>query len=228
MCASGIVYELKNDLENVKSQLDQIVDKNNDSLNNRNNISAKQVYQMKTENKKLRKELDQKKVLQQSSIKQLEKLNIILVEYEKKVTLLHQQSVKSSKVMKQMKEKFCSCLKDKDKLIKQLKHENEVLQKNLTEKENQCVCQNKQVEDLQKELQEKNEQNNILSDTNQNFCECIKMLEAQLENSTKENNIYKKLEKVRNILIKKIVNLVKRRSVVVVRNTLPSITKKLN
>lgn len=181
--------------------MDQIFDKNGDTTSVRSHTSAKQVYQMKAENKKLKKELEQKKLIYHSSMKQMEKLKDILSEYERKVTLLHQQAVKSSKVMKHTKEKFCTCLRDKENLIKQLKHENENLQKHIEEQENQRIYQSNEVEDLQKELKERNEQNNVLSDTNQNFCECIKMLETQLENSSKENSIYKKLEKVRKCII---------------------------
>lgn len=196
LCASEVVSDLRNDLEKVKSQLDQIVVRNSEPANFINH-NAKQLYQMKSENKKLKKELEQKKLLYQSSTKQIEKLKDILNEYEHKVTLLHQQAVKSSKVMKQTKEKFCTCLKEKENVIKQLKESREVLQKSIEEKENQYTNERKKVENLENDLLEKSEQNSVLSDTNQNFCECIKMLETQLENSLKENSIYKKLEQVK-------------------------------
>lgn len=199
-CASGVVSELRNDLEKVKSQLDQIVDRNGDTIGLKNHASAKQVYQLRAENKKLKKELEQKKILHQSSLKQMGKLKDILNEYDRKVTLLHQQAVKSSKVMKHTKEKFCKCLREKENSIKHLMHENEELQKRIQEKENQFFYQSSELENLQKEIKEKNQQNVVLSDTNQNFCECIRMLENQLENTSKENSIYKKLEQVRNCM----------------------------
>lgn len=190
-----MVTELKSDLEKVKSQLDQIADRNNETI--RSHGSAKQVYQMRSENKKLKKELEQEKVLYHASLRQIDKLKDVLNDYERKVTLLHEQAMKSSKIMKHTKDKFCSCLKEKEELIKKLKESNEDLERSIKEKENQCNNQNQKVLDLQKELQEKNEQNSILSDTNQNFCECIKMLETQLENSSKENSVYKKLDQVK-------------------------------
>lgn len=153
---------------------------------------------MKAENKKLKKELDERKFLLNSSVKQMEKLKDILSDYEKKVSLLHQQALKSSKVMKHTKEKFCMCIKKHESLIKELKHENEDLKKTVEEQEHQSSCHSELVGNLQKELHEKNEQNKVLSETNENFCECIKMLETQLENTTKDQSILKKLEKVRN------------------------------
>lgn len=173
-----------------------MVDKNSEFGNIRTQGTVKQVYHLRAEIKKLKKELDQKKLLHQASVKQAEKFREVLNDYERKVTLLHHQAVKSSKIMKQTKEKFCACLKDKENMVKELKQTNEALQKSAQEKEIQYKNQIVTMQSMERELHEKIEQNTLLSDTNQNFCECIKILESKLEKSSKENSLFQKLEQV--------------------------------
>nr|CAI5864875.1 unnamed protein product [Callosobruchus analis] len=189
-----VVNGLKREIEHVKSQLMVIrtaPEKNRSSCKDCKDQTAKQVYQLTKENKQLRRELEQKRRLYQSSLKEMHKSRDILAEYEKQVGLLHDQAIKSSKMMKQSKEKFCKCIKQKDDAIGRLKRQCEELHRVVGDKELQYEKLRKSYDDLQVLYCENSRQFAAMTEENQNFCECLKLLEGQLETSVKEVDYYK-------------------------------------
>ncbi|XP_023012318.1 uncharacterized protein isoform X2 [Leptinotarsa decemlineata] len=198
-CPESVVIGLKDEIEKVKSQLEQISTSNSDKFKvGGKGEPEKQISQLKAENKQLKKELEQKKKMYLASVRDVERAKDILGDYEKKVILLHEQAIQSSKVMKQSKDKFCKCINQKENVIKELKKNNETFLRTIEEKENKYNELSKALENMQGLFQENNEQYSTLSDSNKYFAEAIKVLEKQLNNSLTETEQYreevKKLE----------------------------------
>ncbi|KAJ8932723.1 hypothetical protein NQ314_014418 [Rhamnusium bicolor] len=190
----GVVTELKDEIEKVKSQLRHINLCKNERLKNASPDKSdplKLISQLKTENKQLKKELIQKRKMQQASMKNVEKAKDIMNDYEKKVGLLHEQAIKSSKVMKQSKERFCKCLQEKDQLVKELQRNNESLQFDLREQEVKYEQIMKLHENLQESFNETNGKCIVLSGNNEKFVQCIELLEQQLQCAVCECEQYK-------------------------------------
>nr|CAH7715057.1 unnamed protein product [Callosobruchus chinensis] len=78
-----VVNGLRREIENVKSQLMVIRTAPETNRSSSKDQTAKQVYQLTKENKQLRRELEQKRKLYQSSLKDMHKSRDILAEYEK-------------------------------------------------------------------------------------------------------------------------------------------------
>nr|CAH7715055.1 unnamed protein product [Callosobruchus chinensis] len=186
-----VVNGLRREIENVKSQLMVIRTAPETNRSSSKDQTAKQVYQLTKENKQLRRELEQKRKLYQSSLKDMHKSRDILAEYEKQVGLLHDQAIKSSKMMKQSKDKFCKCIKQKDDVIDRLKRQCEELHRVVGDKEIQYEKLRKSYNDLQVMYCENSQQFAAMTEENQNVCECLKLLEGRLETSVKEVDYYK-------------------------------------
>ncbi|CAH2005561.1 unnamed protein product [Acanthoscelides obtectus] len=186
-----VVNGLKREIENVKSQLMVMRSAPEKKSSTSKDPTAKQVYQLSKENKHLRKELEQKRQLYQATVKEMHKSKDILSEYEKQVGLLHEQAIKSSKVMKQSKEKFCQCIKQKDNMIDRLKRQCEELHRVVGDKEMKYESLRKSFDDLQVMYVDNTKQYDLMTEQNQNVCECLKLMEGQLEASVKEVEYYK-------------------------------------
>lgn len=188
----------------MKSQVEDLVVQRSDIFCGKGE-PIKQIYQLRTENKHLKRQLDIKRKLYNNAAKDVEKAKEILQEYERKVCILHEQALKSSKIMKQTKHKFCKCLQEKEKTIKELKVSNCELRSNIKEKEVQYTDLNNLFENLQAMVIENNDQYAQLKENNQNVCECMKVLEKQLATAFTECGQYKNevelLRKVNNKLI---------------------------
>ncbi|CAH1154160.1 unnamed protein product [Phaedon cochleariae] len=177
---------LKNEIEIVRTQLEKMAKP--DPANLVGKGEPEQYAQLKSENKHLKRELELKRKLYLATLQDVERAKDILSDYEKKVALLHDQAVKSSKIMKQSKDKFCKCVKEKEKIIKELKDSNADLLHSIREKEIKYVELNKTFGSLQSLLHENSEQH---ANNNQNFSEAIKTLQKQLDTSLKETEQYK-------------------------------------
>ncbi|KAJ8975382.1 hypothetical protein NQ317_008597 [Molorchus minor] len=151
----------------------------------------KTMSKLKSENRRLTRELEQIKRGQQESIREVEKARDVMDDYEKKVALLHQQALKSSKILKQSKDRFCKCLKEKENLIEDLQNNNKDLTFCITEKDLQYRDLNKAYENLQVVCEQNDNKCEVLSGNNKKFCECIQMLEKQLQSSLHESQQYK-------------------------------------
>ncbi|KAJ8935171.1 hypothetical protein NQ318_000832 [Aromia moschata] len=182
-----IVSELKDEIEKVKGQLHHITHHKPDVARN----SDKALTQLKSENQRLKKELEQKKRQHMESVREVERAKDIMGDYEQKVGLLHQQALKSSKIMKQSKEKFCRCLKEKEDLIVELQKHTKDLQHCIKEEEFKNRELNKMYQHLQGMCEQNNKKCGMLSENNQKFCECIELLESQLQSSLHESEKYK-------------------------------------
>lgn len=191
--------ELKDEIKKVKSQLLQLsACKGLDTKKNPSVI----ISQLKTENKYLKKELELNKRNQYVTIKDIEKAKDIMNDYEKKVLLLHEQAIKSSKLMKQSKEKFCKCLKEKESLIKELQKNNKELCSCIKDKDTKYIELNKAYEDLQDLYHKNNQKCETLEVNNEEFCQCIEILENQLQSSTFESEQFKdKIEELQNVIL---------------------------
>lgn len=191
--------ELKDEIKKVKSQLLQLsACKGLDTKKNPSVI----ISQLKTENKYLKKELELNKRNQYVTIKDIEKAKDIMNDYEKKVLLLHEQAIKSSKLMKQSKEKFCKCLKEKESLIKELQKNNKELCSCIKDKDTKYIELNKAYEDLQDLYHKNNQKCEALEVNNEEFCQCIEILENQLQSSTFESEQFKdKIEELQNVIL---------------------------
>ncbi|XP_057653082.1 leucine-rich repeat and coiled-coil domain-containing protein 1-like [Diorhabda carinulata] len=173
---------LKTELNKVKSQLTNI------SLEvTRSNASApssrieREIYELKLENVKLKKELDTKRQQCERSLKDAENAKRILNEYEDKVVSLHDKAMESSRLIKQSKEKFCKCLKEKELEIEQLKQNNENLIESVKGK------------DAKFRRKDAGDDDNLktIAENSRNFTQCVQLLEKQLENAVNDNEKYK-------------------------------------
>ncbi|KAG5882064.1 hypothetical protein JTB14_007726 [Gonioctena quinquepunctata] len=187
-----VVNGLKDEIEKVKSQLEQI------SVSNSGKVKSggrgepeKQISHLKSENKQLKKELEQKKKQYLASMKDVERAKDILSDYEKKVYLLHEQALHSSKIMKQSKDKFCKCITQKDKMIKDLKESNDNLLRTIDDKEGKYSDLSSTFENMQEAFRKNSTQYVTLSDNSKHFAGAIQLLEKQLEKPLKDTEQYK-------------------------------------
>lgn len=141
----------------------------------------------------LRRELDAKKKLLEKSKSEVGKAKDILGDYEKKVSLLHVQALKSSRAMRKSKETFCQCLQERETRLKSMMQLNEKLEvavkekkQVLKEKELEITNLKENIESLKNQLEETNRKCLELSETNQNFRESIDMLKSNVQSSTEE------------------------------------------
>ncbi|XP_060529526.1 golgin subfamily A member 6-like protein 7 [Cylas formicarius] len=183
-----VVCELKDEIERIKVQLKH---KTDTKPQNKIEDEAFQLVKLKNENKRLKREVEAKKKLLEASRKDVDKARDILGDYEKKVSLLHAQAIKSSKAMKASKEKFCKCLSEKDDTIRCLKENNSGLVITIEETRRQYNRKEEECEQMKAALEETIEKCSALKETNQNFCECIESLKQELDKSATESEEYK-------------------------------------
>ncbi|XP_030764240.1 putative leucine-rich repeat-containing protein DDB_G0290503 [Sitophilus oryzae] len=213
--ADSVVDELKGELEKVKHQISRLSTQkfptrcNTPTTSESRKTSPKSqdhegaVNKLKNENKKLKRELEAKRRLLERSKCDVERAKDILSDYEKKVSLLHAQAVKSSKTMKLSKEKFCQYLKDRDEKIKYLKESQELLAKNvkqkdsmLKEKDEEISNLNYTLEAMKRAFSETSEKCTCLAETNQSLCESAEVLKSRLMTTSTEIDKHKETIKV--------------------------------
>ncbi|CAG9833806.1 unnamed protein product [Diabrotica balteata] len=188
-----LISGLKTELNKVKSQLNDISVANKSGPSSLiNTIEAeKEISQLKLQNVQLKKELDIKQKELALSIKEVERAKEVLTEYEQKVRALHEQALRSSKLIKQNKDEFCKCLQEKEAEIKKLKESNESLLRSIRESEVTYKEMSNEYEALKTSFNVETTKLSALTEDSKNFCECIKILEKQLENARKETEVYK-------------------------------------
>lgn len=193
MCTDESVMQLKNELEKLRNQVEFIAASNDNKKDNFVKENAIQIQQLRAENKQLKRDLEAKKKLLNASLEEVEKAKDILNDYEKKVTLLNKQTLKSSKLMRESKEKFCKCIKEKQATIQELRAGNDYLHNTLEEQKRQYQELNNTFSSLQGVIFGNSEQFSVLSANNKSLSDTIKSLEARLEESQKECQKYKEL-----------------------------------
>ncbi|XP_050511542.1 probable DNA double-strand break repair Rad50 ATPase [Diabrotica virgifera virgifera] len=190
-----LISGLKTELNKVKSQLADITVTNktlSGPANLLNTIEAEKIIsQLKLQNVQLKKELNDKQKELALSIKEVERAKEVLSEYEQKVRALHEQALRSSKLIKQNKDEFCKCLQEKEAEVKKLQESNESLLRSIRESEVTYKEMSNEYENLRITFNEETTKLSALTEDSKNFCECIKILEKQLENARKETEVYK-------------------------------------
>ncbi|KAH1002764.1 hypothetical protein HUJ04_008820 [Dendroctonus ponderosae] len=216
-----VVNELKGEIQRVKHQLHHMsqqritqegqdrmlkappptpVDRE-DSLLSKLKIENKKFesfFQYSFFNYELKRDLDAKRNIIEKLKNDLAKARDILCDYEKKVSLLHVQTVRSNKAMKKSKENFYACLKEQEEKINFLNDSNGLLEMAvkekaslLSEKEQQNSILRNSLESLRKDFDETASKCSALESENRRCSQSIDVLRGSLLTITSEVGLSK-------------------------------------
>ncbi|XP_044755870.1 centromere-associated protein E-like [Coccinella septempunctata] len=152
---------------------------------------VKEVRDLQIRNAELSEQLNNYRSLQENSMNKAKDTAYLLSAYEDKVNALHEQALRSSKIMAQSKEKFCSILRSRNSQIKNLFHINQQLKKTLVinqEQMNQLSFNYKLLKSTYRELERSDKKN---KEENKKYKDTMSKLEEELKFVYKECSLLK-------------------------------------
>ncbi|KAL3269817.1 hypothetical protein HHI36_008875 [Cryptolaemus montrouzieri] len=153
-------------------------------FNNQN--LAQELKNLQDKNDELTKQLQEHKKLQESSMKKARDATHLLNAYEAKVNALHEQALKSSKMMAHSKEKFCSILRSRNCQIKNLYEVNQQLKRTIAANGEQMKQLKNSYKLLKSRYREIEDREKDSRDDNFKLRESMRKLEKELKIVYKE------------------------------------------
>ncbi|KAK9880099.1 hypothetical protein WA026_008614 [Henosepilachna vigintioctopunctata] len=170
-----------------------------------NQTLLQELNEHRKKNEELTKQLIEHKRLQESSMKKAKDATQLLNDYEAKVSKLHEQALKSSKMMAHSKEKFCNILRSRNCQIKNLYDLNQQLKKTITNNAEQMKQLKNNYKELKIRYNEIEDKESGTRKENYKMRETMKKLEKELK------TVYRECSKLKeeNVNILKELNAVK-------------------
>lgn len=152
---------------------------------------VKEIRDLQERNDELSKQLENSKDLQEHSMKKAKDTAHLISAYENKVNSLHEQALKSSKIMAHSKEKFCNILRSRNAQIKNLFQINQQLKKTLSINQDQMNQLTNNYRSLKYNYRELEKSEKKFKEENVNFRETLRRLEEELKFVYKECSLLK-------------------------------------